>query len=234
MRIWHFSDTHGLHKQLPVPECEMAIFSGDEANYRDPNKNRPEFFDFIDWYGKLPIPYKIFVPGNHSSWVERNEKEARTICAARGILFLHNEGANVDGINIWGNALTPTFNDWCFMRDRGTIGKQWSKIPDSTEILVTHGPPKGVLDLSENRAYDVEQVGDSALMSRIFYLGNLKAHLFGHVHNHRSCFNQGVFFNGKVHFSNASCVTDDRMTELSSHGNLFSLDKSTRRVSILQ
>ena len=59
MKIWHFSDSHTYHTMLKVPECDMAIFSGDEANPRDPYSNEQECLNFLEWYGMLKIPYKI-------------------------------------------------------------------------------------------------------------------------------------------------------------------------------
>jgi len=39
---------------------------------------------------------------------------------------------------------TPEFCEWGFMKARGEpIQEIWNKIPDQTDILITHGPPLG-------------------------------------------------------------------------------------------
>ena len=80
MRILHLSDTHCLHSKLTIPEnIDVIIHSGDESNYRNVIFNEPEFYDFLEWYIKLEIPNKIFVAGNHSSYIEENEPYVKSL-----------------------------------------------------------------------------------------------------------------------------------------------------------
>ena len=225
MRIFHLSDTHGLHNDLILPEADILIHSGDFTNHRDKFQNAGEFYLFIDWVEEVSKKFRhnVYIPGNHDTFVESSEKKTKQAFLDAGAALLINESIEIEGIKIWGSPLTPTFNDWAYNRDRGKIGKTWAKIPDNTQILVTHGPCKGILDLSENPWRELEQTGCSALASRIEDLKDLKFHLFGHIHdNPRYCKNQGVMIRNGVTYSNASCVTDNKFhLGPSSHGNLL-------------
>ena len=64
------------------------------------------------------------------------------------------------------------------MKDRGNpITEVWNKIPDDTDILITHGPPMYVLD----KTVRGEHVGCYDLASKVSRL-DLKLHVFGHIH----------------------------------------------------
>lgn len=55
----------------------------------------------------------------------------------------------MEGYSIYGSPWQPEFCNWGFNLDRGEpLRKVWSKIPDKTEILITHGPPHMVGDLT--------------------------------------------------------------------------------------
>jgi len=70
--------------------------------------------------------------------------------------------------------------------------RHWSKVPDDTHVLVTHGPPFGILDLSPDQA---ERMGDPELRNRVRELHSLKLHAFGHVHGaHGAVEQDGVTF----------------------------------------
>jgi Icc-related predicted phosphoesterase len=65
-------------------------------------------------------------------------------------------------------------------------------IPDDTHVLVTHGPPFGILDLSLDQP---ERMGDPELLERVKHLRNLRLHAFGHVHGAHGVIEQiGVTF----------------------------------------
>lgn len=221
--IWHISDTHGLHQGLKVPTYDLLIFSGDATNYRDPILNKEEFINFLNWFSTLSGP-KVFVAGNHDTFVEKREKVARKMVEDAGGIFLLNSSVEVYGLKIWGSPLTPEFNNWAYNRKRGDLYKVWSKIPEDTDIIVTHGPPKGFLDLSENKKRELEQCGCSALTKRIAAI-RPKACLFGHIHDFKECRNQGVISREGIIYSNASCVIDGKFDMgLSSHGNILSIE----------
>lgn len=224
MRIWHISDTHRCHGQLGVPEnIDMVIHSGDATNHRHKIENSVELWPFLEWFRALPIKHKVFVAGNHDSAIE-----GRMVTSEQfwewGITYLENQWAEIEGLKIWGSPMTPTFNDWSFMMARHKIGRVWNLIPKDTDIVVTHGPPKYILDLTMDRHGKLEQVGCKSLHTKMVEI-QPKLHCFGHVHNFKNIKNSGVVrLNGyETVFSNASCVTDAVRSQLTSYGNIIEL-----------
>ena len=134
MKIWHISDTHGYHEQLIMPEnIDLVIHTGDCSNHRDPFLNEPEVWKFVDWYEKLPIPNKIFIPGNHDTSIERGLVKASDFIS-RGIHLLNHDWIDMNGIKIFGSPFTPTFGNWAFMKSRETINRVWEQIPEGMGI----------------------------------------------------------------------------------------------------
>ena len=149
MKIWHISDTHTYHRLLEVPtDIDMVIFSGDCSNPKDPYPNEVEVRGFIDWFASLKIQYKIFVAGNHDTSIE-NKFVTSEDFARRNIIYLENEDVIIDGIKIFGSPYTPAFGyGWSFNKDRTKLERIWRNIIDEdVDIIITHGPPKGTLDL---------------------------------------------------------------------------------------
>lgn len=225
MKIWHFSDTHMLHNRILVPDgIEMAIFSGDCSNPRDKYSNEQEVLNFIEWYGSLKIPYKIMIAGNHDTSIEAKFVTREKI-ESNGITYLENESKEVGGFKIWGSPITPTFGDWAFMKARDKLYDLWQTIPFNSDIVIIHGPPKGILDLSYNRMNVLEFCGCNALKNRMLEI-QPKLMCFGHIHNHKDIINAGWTKLNKYQtiFSNGACVTDGKFEYgPTSHGNVFDL-----------
>lgn len=226
MKIWHVSDTHGMHDQLTVPDgIDMVIHSGDTTNHRNKIPNSVELWKFIEWFKSLQIKHKVLVAGNHDSAIEGRMVTYEDFYRWQ-IHYLENNWLEIEGFKIWGSPVTPTFNDWCFMMARHKTGRVWNIIPDDTDIVVTHGPPKYVLDMTENRDRTLEQVGCKSLYNRMVEI-QPKLHCFGHVHNFKYLKNSGtrrLASCSDILFSNASCVTDAKFHKgLTSHGNIINL-----------
>jgi Icc-related predicted phosphoesterase len=225
MKIWHISDTHTYHGLLKVPEgIDMVIHSGDATNPRDPYASEQEMLNFISWFGSLPIKHKVFVAGNHDLCIERN-LVTKIDFMKNGIVYLENDYAEVEGIKIWGSPFTPTFGEgWAFNKKRSALHDVWKHIPDDVDIVVVHGPPKGILDLAYHQLNCIEFCGDEALRKRM-YLLNPKLCLFGHIHNNEDIINAGTMklSNHDTIYSNGSVVTDGKFGKLSSHGNTFEI-----------
>lgn len=227
MNILHISDTHTFHGQFPdkiFEGVDMIIHSGDCSNPKDPYINEQEVRNFITWYSSLPVKYKIYVAGNHDTSIERGHITEENFRMA-GIIYLEDDLVEIENIKIYGTPYTPTFCDWSFMKARDKIYKVWDAIPDDTDILVVHGPPKGVLDLSYDRQNNLEFCGCNALRKRIMNL-NLKYVMFGHIHNSKDCYNAGTrTIDGlPTIFSNATCVEDGKFDKgLIHYGNKFTI-----------
>jgi len=226
MKIWHFGDSHTYHGLLDIPKnIDMIIFSGDATNPLNPVLNEIEMLNFLHWFALIDCRYKIMIAGNHDSSIEKNRVTKKTI-EEYGIIYLENEEVIIEGIKIWGSPYCPTFGNWCFMKNRNKLDKIWRHIPEDTDILVTHTPPKGILDYSHDYNNYVERCGCSALMKRILNL-NIKYHLFGHIHNNKDIINAGTMKLSILDtiFSNGSILTDGKFGKLTSNGNIINYKK---------
>lgn len=230
MRILHISDTHGFHGMFPderFKDIDVIIHSGDCSNYRDPHRNHNEVLDFIEWYKNVPVQHKIYVAGNHDTSIERRMITPGHFSEA-GIIYLENAATTIHGIKFWGSPISPTFGEWAFMKARHKIGEVWKLIPEDTDVLIVHGPPKGVRDLSFDRNGNLEMCGCTSLMKKCWEMKDqLKLVAFGHIHNMEDIdTNQGVAYysNTKTIFSNAACVYDGKFSlGLTSYGNIIEI-----------
>lgn len=228
MKIWHISDTHSYHGLLEIPDnIDMIIHSGDFSNYKDFYKNKPETLDFLEWYSSLNIKYKILIAGNHDAFPAIYPLEFKKLCKDKDLIYLENEPIIIEGINIFGTPLQPTFANWYFQKARHKLDEYWKLIPENTDILVVHGPPKGILDLSYSRDSKLEYCGCKSLRNHILNRLDLKYCLFGHIHNVDDIINAGIIklsINDTI-FSNGSVVTDGKFGKLSSQGNILNYEK---------
>lgn len=201
-KIVAISDVHGKWNKLNIPECDILISTGDYS-FRG-EKHMVE--DFHKWLNKQDAGHIISVQGNHEVWVEKNFEQAKqiaeTVCP--GVHFIGDHGTiTIDGIKIHGSAITPWFYDWAWNVRRGdAIANEWAKIPDDTNILLTHGPVYGILDEVPNQTINFDKhVGCEELYKRIMQLVNCKVHICGHIHHSHG----QKYFNGKQFYNAAIC-----------------------------
>jgi Icc-related predicted phosphoesterase len=174
VRIVCLSDTHGLHRRLTLPQADILIHSGDFMVH---GRSTDEIDDFNAWLGSLPHKHKIVIAGNHDLLFEVRPTEARA--RITNAVYLEDNGVTLEGLNFWGSPVTPVFGDWAFAADRGAaIRRHWDKIPDDTDVLVTHGPPFGTLDRPDILA---PHLGCQELTKAVIRT-KPKLHVFGHVH----------------------------------------------------
>ena len=193
MKIVAISDTHGLHDQLVLPDGDLLIHTGDISK----RGRREEIVSFLEWFDQQPFPYKVFIAGNHDFYLEEaNEKQIASLMPS-GISYLNDSGIEIDGCRIWGSPVQPWFHDWAFNRQRGDeIDRHWQLVPEGVDLLLTHGPPWGVLD----RTFRGMHVGCERLLDRII---NIRPGfvVFGHIHEA-----YGQLKKNNIHFINASVV----------------------------
>lgn len=172
MRFVAISDTHGRHSALRVPDGDVLLFAGDMCE----RGTLREIESFADFLSSLPHKHKVVIAGNHDFPFQRTPESARAIM--RSFTYLEDSGTEVEGCKIYGSPWQPEFYDWAFNLPRGkALEEIWAKIPEDTDVLITHGPPFGVLDTT----HDGRRVGCEALAERRRGL-NLKVHVFGHIH----------------------------------------------------
>jgi len=195
IRIVCISDTHGQHAKLSVPDGDILIHAGDFMAFGDTPK---EIADFNHWLDKQAHRFKIVTAGNHDLMFERHPGAARELLG--NAIYLENSGVEVAGLKIWGSPVQPEFNNWAFNVARGeAIRRYWKMISPGTDVLVTHGPPFGVLDKSHP---STAHLGCEELAKAVEQI-KPRLHVFGHIHG-----GYGSFTRDRTRFVNASVVNE--------------------------
>lgn len=172
MRIVCLSDTHDFHDRLVVPDGDVLLHAGDTTMGGKPAQVEA----FARWFAARPHRHKIVVAGNHDWMFERTPAQARSLL--RDVVYLQDDEITVDGLRIWGSPWQPWFHDWAFNLERGPqIAAKWELIPAGIDVLITHGPPAGILD----RTSRGEAVGCADLRRELQRI-RPRLHVFGHIH----------------------------------------------------
>lgn len=214
-RLVFISDTHTRH-DFNIPEGDILVHCGD-LTFRGTVE---EISKEAQWLRGVKVglgfSYVIVIPGNHDWLAEKDPQLMKMILSASGLTCLNHDFAEVEGIKFFGSGYTPEFCGWAlgYSRYEGESLRLWSQIPDDTEVLVTHGPPKGILDLTAGyeemtpsgigKYQPPEHVGCWDLRERIRCLKSLKVSAFGHIHH-----SYGTEIIDGVRFINAS-TCDER------------------------
>ena len=192
MRIVCLSDTHLAHERakIRIPDGDILIHAGDgtiEGTVR-------EFMDFNRWLAHFHHRHKVLIAGNHDRLFEKDPSLSRSI-VSHAITYLQDSAVEIEGLRIYGSPWQPEFQDWAFNLPRGhRLREKWNQIPMDTDILVTHGPPAGILDQTPHG----EHVGCQDLREVVERI-KPKVHVFGHVH-----YGHGMKVVGGTTFVNAS------------------------------
>ena len=165
MKITIISDTHGLHSDLPEIEGDLLIHCGDFEQTSD-----------IDaWFERQSFDHVIAVAGNHDHDAFEKESEGQPVFF--NATLLHDETIELGGLKIYGSPWINELEGAAYSLEHEQIAEKWDAIPDDTDILITHVPPYGILDLARNG----EHWGCKLLAERVENL-DLRFHCFGHVH----------------------------------------------------
>ena len=196
MKFVAISDTHGQHASLSLPEADAIIHAGDISK----RGTEQQIKEFLEWFASLNYRYKVPIAGNHDFFLEKISDKQLDDLIPKNVIYLNDSGIEIEGIRIWGSPVQPWFHDWAFNRYRGAdIKRHWDLIPKDTDILVTHGPVKGILD----RTVYGQEVGCTDLLDAVQNI-NPSYHICGHIHE---AYGQVVL--GNTNFINASVLNED-------------------------
>ena len=221
MKITFISDTHTKHKQLDLPGGDILIHSGDIMNS---GYSKHDITDFCKWFEAQDYKHKIFIAGNHDRMFENHPLESNTIVNKYDVTYLQDDEHLIDGVKLYGTPWQPEFCNWAFNLPRrgDELMAKWGAIPKDTDILITHGPAYGHLDVS---GYGGQNVGCELLRERIDKVKPL-IHVFGHIHG-----SAGYKFDGTTHYFNAS-VLNERY-EYQNKPMTIDLDLETREITFI-
>nr|CAG4718480.1 unnamed protein product [Naegleria fowleri] len=203
IRVVVISDTHGFHRHLKFPDKEenkemILIHCGDMTD----DGTEEEMKEFNEWLGEIKHKFSnIFVICGIFGIIKLEiQHNFLTNCT-----FLQDDCFEIGGLKAYASPWCPNMYSWLcekfekhlnqpekvqslknfdgmyYFKNENEIEEMWNKIPGDVDILITHTPPKFILDLNEfgsNR-------GCQKLLERIHNLSKLKVHLSGKVGSSR-------------------------------------------------
>jgi Icc-related predicted phosphoesterase len=176
MKIIAISDLHG---ELPqIPPCDLLLIAGDIC----PVYNHSVEFqwnylgqDFNNWLDQIEATQAVWIGGNHDFVLEQYPLAHMDVQVGH---YLLDKTITIEGMQIHGSPWTPQFFDWAFMKDDEDLTYHWDMIPENVDILMTHGPPLGILDQNGRGVH----CGSKTLWERTQKNPARLLHVFGHIH----------------------------------------------------
>ncbi|KAF7187815.1 putative rhamnogalacturonate lyase C [Pseudocercospora fuligena] len=187
------SDTHNLIPKQ-VPFGDVLIHAGDLTQGGTPSEIQAQ----VDWLDSLPHQYKIVIAGNHDSLLEVRSRGTLDLTDQnvdinwRSIIYLQGDpaklhfpsrGTHGDGctLKVYGSPIIPHVGgpEHAFQVPR-TKDLWTGRVPQDTDVLISHTPPRYHLDLP-----GVSPLGCEYLLREVRRV-KPAVHIFGHVHAARS------------------------------------------------
>lgn len=169
LRLVFISDTHELHRKVDIPPCDILIHAGDISMF---SRSTRAVRDFDAWLGELPCKHRLVTLGNHDQWY------AQSAHRLRNATVLMNDALQIEGLTIWSSPVTPLQSGAFAEPSLEMRRRLYRTIPAETDIVVTHGPPFGILDQAPGSK---QHEGCVALLEALRRVQPM-IHCFGHVH----------------------------------------------------
>jgi Icc-related predicted phosphoesterase len=210
VRFACISDTHCLHRDVKVPQCDYLIHSGDITDYGEPDVMN----DFMNWLRELKATGTvrkecIVVPGNHDvtlypeflerhSWRYFWDTEVVDKIETKDVIILRDRGVELDGIRIYGSPWVRPVCQWAYCS--ANLKDKFDRIPNNTDILITHSP---AFSKGDNSTF-----GSHELFDRVQIVKPL-VHVMGHVHFAYGIINdQTTYINAALANSSATKIVN--------------------------
>lgn len=197
IKIIHTSDTHSLFQN--VEYGDIFIHTGDFSigGYIE------EYKIFNNWLLTLPHKYKIIILGNHDLEYIREKMNLDPLKKAKEMItngiILNSEEITIENLKIFGFEWYWYHNWKCETSYLYEGLEEWWKLPDNVDILLTHMPPRGILD---------DNYGSKKIFE-VIQNKKPKYHLFGHIHQSYGYQYHNWGNNIGTTFINSSAVTLD-------------------------
>ena len=199
MKIVSMSCSHLVELNNPIPEGDVFIHAGDFCNTGCMN----DVMVFSRFLANLPHKYKIIVPGNHDRIFEYHLRDVSEMLfenSTNSMALLIDDFININGVIFYGSPWQLPFNNWAFNLPEDQLKEKFAAIKKNTNVLITHSPPYGILDL---------HLGSKELLNKVKEV-KPKYHLFGHIHEDGG----RTYENKSTTFANI-CVLDETYKEKS-------------------
>lgn len=195
IKIIAFSDNHGyLPPKEDLPEGDILLICGDILPLNiQKNLIKSAIWmcnQFLPWTQTLPYKYIVFIGGNHDFLLEKLGHDLMDTIdpykECENVFYLQDSFVILEGIKIYGTPYIKDLKNWAFYLSDNKLLSRYQCIPDDTDILLTHMPPKvdmcGAV-LQSNTFNYLSDYGSKELADVLLERPNIKYHLFGHVHS---------------------------------------------------
>jgi len=189
------SDTHNRHARLALPPGDVLVHCGDATNAG----SLRELEAFARWWHAQPFAQKIVIAGNHDRCLDAGAEletaaeeeevlETRSALSQRAEALLAGPGSDYlrdsavatrrGGFTVYGAPWQPAF--WgAFNLPRSGLKGAWAAIPDSADVVLTHGPALGHRDFVPRVR---KHVGCDLLLDELLGRVHPAVHCCGHIH----------------------------------------------------
>ena len=189
MKIAAFSDLHGISELPKIEEgTDIVCIAGDIIPLRNQTKilESHEWFmnTFLQWVNDLDVKKVFLVPGNHDFMFERYnydsiKKDITDAQLGDKLKVLIDEEYIFKDIKIYGCPWVDGLNGWAFSN---AGPKNYNKIPDDCDILISHMPSVvGKVGISNPNTNNERQFG-SQMLENVLLERQVKINICGHVH----------------------------------------------------
>ncbi|PXF40841.1 Metallophosphoesterase domain-containing protein 1 [Gracilariopsis chorda] len=194
VRLVIVSDTHRRFRRS-LPFGDIVIHCGD---------SEWGVSELEAWASNLPHQHKVVIPGNMDYRLKGQTK------GFTNVTYLQDKEIEIKGLKIYGSPWTPKFVGEFQLEDEKHAHAVWNRMPTDVDVLITHGPPKGILDVTSRGM----SVGDSALLEKVRTV-RPRVHCFGHVHESYGTLNDEhtLFCNAAVFNDHPPIVVDVPMNK---------------------
>jgi predicted phosphohydrolase len=169
------SDTHNC--QPHIPPGDLLVHAGDLTQ----SGSLSEVQKTLDWLNTFPHTHKVVVAGNHDLFLDGTtttaDHDGQGALKWGSLIYLQDSSTSLTfpggrRLKVYGSPWTRKQGNWAFQYPR--CEDRWSNtIPDDTDVLVTHSPPRFHLDL--------DGFGDENLLNELWRV-RPRVHVFGHIH----------------------------------------------------
>ncbi|KAG1906607.1 Metallo-dependent phosphatase-like protein [Suillus fuscotomentosus] len=187
------SDTHS--HTFHIPAGDVLLHAGDLSSWG----SLSQLIVTVEWLKSLDHPVKIMVAGNHDlcldeMWAQpiyglppEEVQQARTYVrsqTAAGLHYIEHEpfrfmSSSGRQWKIYGSPAAPLYALGSFQYETPDEARViYNRIPNDTDILMTHTPPFMTLD----RTRKGKHAGCHVLSNKLAELHNCRLHVFGHIH----------------------------------------------------
>jgi Icc-related predicted phosphoesterase len=193
IKIVSISDIHGF-LDFNLPKGDILCICGDIL----PLEVQKDYIkstvwmcnQFLPWTQILPYKYIVFIGGNHDFLFEKLGSDLMDIIDPNrdymNVFYLQNNFVILENIKIYGSPYIKDLKNWAFYKKDNELLKEFKKIPNDVDILLTHIPPRvnmcGAV-LQSNAFNYLSDFGSEELADVLLTKPNIKYHLFGHVHS---------------------------------------------------